>query len=98
MPDSESEVDEAKAEPEPVPEPKPQRAPKPHRIFKRTLKSQGGVSFIKPQAKTKTPGYWAATYKNYRKTGFATKAAAEAKLKQWKDEDLCSCCEQNWPI
>ena len=103
MPDSDSEPEPA--DPEPVTQPKRKRAAVPNQIFKMNKKSQGGVSFIKPQAKkTKAgssitqAGYWVATYKNYRKCGFTTEAAAQAKLKQWRDHDLCPLCERPMPI
>ena len=59
-----------------------------------TLKTKGGVSYCKPQGKTHNPGYWIASYKNFKKTGLPTEEEAKAKLQQWIDEDLCPCCER----
>jgi hypothetical protein len=99
-------IQQAPTDPEPVPQTRRKlpgqtrrkRAPVDNRIFTKTKKTQGGVSFIKAQTRNKTPGYWVATYKNYRRCGFTSEEAARAKLNQWKIEDLCPCCEQNWPI
>jgi hypothetical protein len=100
-PEPEYEPDaESDSEPEPVTtKPKRKRAfnKQPRQTKPRgTLKSKGGVSYCKPQGNTHDPGYWIATYKNFRKTGLPTKEAAEAKLKQWIDQDLCPCCERVW--
>jgi hypothetical protein len=106
MPDSDPESEEEEhTNPDPVPQPKRKHAAVANQIFTMNKKSKGGVSFIKPRAKkTKAgssiiqAGYWVATYKNYRKCGFTTKESAEAKLKQWKDQDLCPLCERPMPI
>jgi hypothetical protein len=97
---------EPEADPEPEPEPetelaftKPKRKRAPNKQPRQTkprgqLKTKGGVSYCKPQGKTKNPGYWIASYKNYKRTGLATEEETKAKLKQWIDEDLCPCCEK----
>ena len=59
-----------------------------------SLKTGGGVSYNKPQPNTSTPGTWVASYRCFRKSGFNTKAQADAKLAYWKDNDLCPCCEK----
>ena len=59
-----------------------------------SLKTEGGVSYTKPQPNTSNPGTWTAAYRCFRKTGFNTKEQADAKLAYWKDNDLCPCCEK----
>ena len=59
-----------------------------------SLKTEGGVSYTKPNPNTSNPGTWTAAYRCYRKTGFNTKEQADAKLAYWKDNDLCPCCEK----
>ena len=59
-----------------------------------SLKTGGGVSYNKPQPNTSNPGTWQASYRCFRKTGFNTKAQADAKLAYWKNNDLCPCCEK----
>ena len=86
----------APTQPEPIvqaaePEPEPIVGNKRNRG---SLKTEGGVSYCKPQPNTSNPGTWTAAYRCYRKTGFNTKEQADAKLAYWKDNDLCPCCEK----
>ena len=59
-----------------------------------SLKTEGGVSYTKPQPNTSNPGTWTASYRCFRKSGFNTKQQADEKLAYWKDNDLCPCCEK----
>ena len=82
-------LDQAKAEEETEPEPIVS-----NKRNRGSLKSEGGVSYNKPQPKSKNPGTWTAAWKCFRKSGFNTKQQADAKLAYWKDNDLCPCCEK----
>ena len=58
------------------------------------LKTEGGVTFVKPIPNSSKPGTWTASWRCFRKAGFPTKAQADSKLAYWKDNDLCPCCEK----
>jgi hypothetical protein len=98
MPDSESELDES----EPTASaPKRKRSPNKNPRYTKPrgrLNSKEGISYVKPQPMTGNPGCWLILYRGFRKSGITIKAEAEATSQKWKDENLCPCCEQAWPL
>jgi hypothetical protein len=98
-------VAEAEDESEPKPEPEAPpvkkgryKTPRSYPNRPKAFKSDGGISYTKPQSKTGNAGSWTISYRCFRKSGFPTREAAAAKLKQWKEANLCPFCERTLPV
>ena len=93
-PESES---EAEAEAPPVKKGR-YKNPRSYPNRPKSFKTDGGISYTKAQSKTGNVGSWTISYKCFRKSGFKTREEAAAKLKYWKEHNLCPGCEQTIPI
>jgi hypothetical protein len=94
---------EPESQPEPEPESPPVKKPRyktprsyPNRP--KSFKTDGGIAYTKAQSNTGNAGSWTISYRCFRKSGFATRAEAAAKLKYWKDNNICPGCNQTIPI